>query len=80
MIPILHNTLLATPKIKIFWGFCEFLGPTNEPTNHNFYGPKLKFYSGGICPFGEAPKLKFYSGGFCPFLGARGGWSVEHSG
>jgi hypothetical protein len=26
----------------------------------------------GICPFVEAPKLKFYSGGFCPFWGPTG--------
>jgi hypothetical protein len=57
----------------LLWGFCQFLGPT-KPSNYNIYGPKLKLYSAGICPFGECPKLKFYSGVFGPFWGLRGLW------
>jgi hypothetical protein len=77
MIPIFHNTLLATTKIKFFWGFCQFLGPTNQPTNHNFYGPKLKFYSGEIFSFEEASKLKFYCGALAHFGGPLGPFGVQ---
>jgi hypothetical protein len=72
IIPIFHNTLLATTKIKFFLGLLPMFGAHQQPNNQNFYGPKLKFYSGEICPFGEAPKRKCYSGGFCPFWGPTG--------
>jgi hypothetical protein len=39
---------------------------------HNFYKPKLKFYSGEIFPFGKAPKLKFYCGALAHFWGPLG--------
>jgi hypothetical protein len=56
-----------TTKIKFFLGLLPIFGATNQPTNHNFYGPNLKFYSGETCPFGEAPKGKYYSGAFAHF-------------
>jgi hypothetical protein len=47
------------PILGAHWGLLGFRGPKS---NFNL----------GICPFGEAPKLKFYSGGFCPFWGPTG--------
>jgi hypothetical protein len=77
MISILHNTLLATHKLKYYSGaFANFWGPPNQQLQ--FYGTKLKFYSGEICRFGESPKLKFYPGVFCPFWGPTGAfWGSE---
>jgi hypothetical protein len=76
MIPILHNTLLATPKLKFYSGAIPNLwGPPNPATT--IYGPTLKFYSGGICPFGESPKLKFYFWGFCNIGGPLGPFGVQ---
>jgi hypothetical protein len=64
MIPIFHNTLLATTKIKYFVRLLPIFGahqPTQEP---QFLWAQTQIYFGGICPFGEAPKLEYYSGGF----------------
>jgi hypothetical protein len=73
MIPILHNTLLATPKIKFFLGLLPIFGahqPTHQP---QFLLAQTQILLWGICPFGEAPKLIFYSEGLLPILGAHWG-------
>jgi hypothetical protein len=41
--------------------FCPFWGPMGP---FGVQGLQIKFYCGGIFPFGESPKLKFYSGAF----------------
>jgi hypothetical protein len=63
---------VGNPQTQILlWGFCLFLGPT-KPRNHNFYGSKLKFYSGGIVLLGSLPKSNFTPGAFA-HLGAHWG-------
>jgi hypothetical protein len=76
MIPILHNTQLATPKNKICSGVLSTFGahqPTHQPTHQpQFSWAQSQTLLRGICPFGEAPKLKIYSGGFCPYWAPTG--------
>jgi hypothetical protein len=40
-------------------------------------GLKIKFYSGGIFPFGESPKLKFYCGVLAHFGGPLGPFGAQ---
>jgi hypothetical protein len=65
MIPIFHNTLLATPKIKFYSGAFILLGsiPISDFTVWAFahLGPT------GVL----GPKIKFDFGGFYPSLGSR---------
>jgi hypothetical protein len=61
IIPILHNTLLATPKIKSFLGFLPIFGEYQQSHQLQFLWAKTQFYCVGASPFGEASTLKFYS-------------------
>jgi hypothetical protein len=46
MIPIFHNTLSATPKLKFYCGaFANFWGPPNQATTI-FMGPNSNFTLG----------------------------------
>jgi hypothetical protein len=72
MIPILYNTLLATPKIKFFLGLLPIFGAHKSTQQPQFLWAQTQILRWEICPFGEAPKLKFYSRTFCPFWGPTG--------
>jgi hypothetical protein len=50
MIPILHNTLLATPKQILLWGFANFWGPPN-PATTILLGSNLNFTPGDFDHF-----------------------------
>jgi hypothetical protein len=77
MIPIIHNTPMATPKQKLYYrAFAQLWGPT-KIINHNIYGFTLKICSREICPFGESTKLKFYSEAFCHLGGPLVPFGVE---
>jgi hypothetical protein len=62
------------PQI-LFWGFCQFLGPT-KPSNHNFYGPTLKFFSGAFVLLGRLPNSNF-TRGLLPIWGPRAFWGMK---
>jgi hypothetical protein len=72
MISILHNTLLATPKLKFYSGtFTNFWGPPN-PATTIFIGPNSNFTLWAFTHFGahwgllvfRGPKSNFISGAF----------------
>jgi hypothetical protein len=72
MIPILHNTLLATPKLKFYFGaFAHFGGPPT-PLQPQFLWAQTQIVLWWNLSFWESPKFKFYPGGFCPFWGPTG--------
>jgi hypothetical protein len=76
MIHIIHNTLLATPKIKFFLGLLpNFEAPTNLPTTI-FMGPNSNFTLGEFVLLGSLPNSNFTLRAFahfgCPRLGFRG--------
>jgi hypothetical protein len=77
IIPVVHNTLLATPKLKYFLWILQFLGPTNQPTHHIFYGPKLNFTLGEFVLLGKLPHSSFTPGAFDHFGVPRGTFCVQ---
>jgi hypothetical protein len=69
MIPILHNTLLATPKLKFYSGaFAHFWGSPN-PAITIVMGPNSNFTLGEFVLLGSLPNSNF-TRGFCPFWGS----------
>jgi hypothetical protein len=70
MFPILHNTLLATPKLKFYYGaFANFCGPTN-PANTIFMGPHSNFTLEEFVLLRSLPNSNFIPGAL-PILGAH---------
>jgi hypothetical protein len=54
MIPVLHNTLLATPKLKFYSGaFAYFWGPPN-PATTIFMDPNSNFVVGKFVLWGAS--------------------------
>jgi hypothetical protein len=73
MIPILHNTMLATPKLKFYSGaFANFWGPPN-PATTIFMGPNSNFTLGEFVLFGSLPNSNFTPEAFA-LLGAH--WAI----
>jgi hypothetical protein len=72
MVPILHNTLLATPKIYFSGVFAHFWGsPSNQPTTM-FMGPNSNFTMGKFVLLGRIPNSNFNPGAFAHFGGPLG--------
>jgi hypothetical protein len=75
MIHILHNTLLATPKLKFYSGaFANFWGPPN-PATTIFMGLNSNFTLGEFVLLGSHPNSNF-TPGVCPFWGPLGHFGV----
>jgi hypothetical protein len=73
MIPILHKTLLATPKIKFFLGLLLiFWGPPTNPPTTIFMGPNSNFILGEFVPLGRIPNSNFSPGAFAQFVDQLG--------
>jgi hypothetical protein len=71
MIPILHNTLLATPKLKFYSGvFANFGGPPN-PVTTIFMSPHSNFTLGEFFLLGRLPNSNF-TPGLLPILRPTG--------
>jgi hypothetical protein len=60
--PILHNTLLATPKIKLFLGLLPIFR-AHQPTTI-FMGPYSNFTLGEFVLLGRLPNSNFTPGAF----------------
>jgi hypothetical protein len=76
MIPVLHNTLLATLKIKLFLGLLPIFGalqPTHRP---KFLWAQTQYYSGEIVLLWSLPNSDFLQG-FCTFLGPTWAFCVS---
>jgi hypothetical protein len=70
MIPILHNTLLATPKIKLFLGLLPIFA-AHQPT----YQPH--FTLGKFVLLGRLTNTNFTPGAFAHFGGPLGPFGVQ---
>jgi hypothetical protein len=71
IIPILHNTLLVTPKFKFYSGaFANFWGPPN-PATKIFMGPHSNFTLGKFVLLGSLPNSNFIPG-LLPIWGPTG--------
>jgi hypothetical protein len=72
MISILHNTLLATPKLKFYFGaFPHFWGPPNAATTI-FMGLNSNFNLGEFVLLGSLPNSNFSPEAFAHFGGPTG--------
>jgi hypothetical protein len=70
MIPILHNTLLATPKLKFYFGaFANFWSSPN-PATTIFMGPNSNFILGNLFFWGVS-QTQILLRGLLPILGAH---------
>jgi hypothetical protein len=77
MIPILHNTLLATSKLKFYSGaIANFWGPPN-PATKIFMGQNSNFTLGAFVLLRRLPKSNFTLGAFAHF---GGHWALWGSG
>jgi hypothetical protein len=76
MIPILHNTLLATPKLTFYSRtFANFWDPPNPATTF-FIGPNSNFPLGEFVLLGSFPNSNFTPGAFAHFGGPLGPFGV----
>jgi hypothetical protein len=74
IIPIFHNTLLATTKIKFFLGLLPiFWGPPTNPPTTLFMGPNSNFTLGEFVLLGRLPNSNFTPGAFA-HVGAHWGF------
>jgi hypothetical protein len=77
IIPIIHNTLLATPKLKFYFGaFAHFWGPPN-PATTIFMGLNSNCTKGKFVLLGSLPKSNFTPGAFTHFGGPLGSFGVQ---
>jgi hypothetical protein len=78
IIPIFHNTLLATTKIKFFSGaFANFWGPPTNPPTTIFMGPNSNYTLGKFVLLGRLPNPNVTMG-LLPILGPIGAfWGSE---
>jgi hypothetical protein len=73
MIPILQNTLLATPKIKFFQGLLQIFGahqPTHQP---QFLWAQTQFLLWRNLSFQRGSQTQILLRGLLPILGAQWG-------
>jgi hypothetical protein len=74
IIPIFHNTLLATPENRIcFWRFAYFWGPPTNPQTTTFMGLNSNFILGEFVLLGKLPNSNFTPETFAHF-GAHWGF------
>jgi hypothetical protein len=77
MIPILHNTLLATPELKFYSGaFANFWSPPN-PATTIFMVPHSNFTLGKFVHLRSLPNSNFTPGAFADFGSPLGLFGVQ---
>jgi hypothetical protein len=77
MIPILHNTLLANPKLKFYFGaFANFWGQPN-PATTIVMGLNSNCTLGEFVLLGSHPNSNFTPGAFAHFGGPLGSFGVQ---
>jgi hypothetical protein len=77
MIPTLHNTLLATPKLKIYSGALNNFWSSPKLATTIFMGPNSNYALGEFVILGSLPNSNFTAGSFAHSWGPLGRFGFQ---